>query len=146
MIAAFFVLEFTMAIQQSQLYAAIGRLLNNTDHDNQTNDITALFAPPVNVQTGITYTIALSDQSCIVTLNNASAITVTVPNTLPVGFQCVLIQLGAGQVSVAAASGAGLANAHNSFKLYGQYSVGSLLTLTNSGGSSAFVIFAGDTA
>jgi hypothetical protein len=56
-----------------------------------------------NNQTGTTYTLALTDNGKIVTLNNASAITLTVPTNssvgFPVGSQIFLTQLGAGQVT-----------------------------------------------
>ena len=56
----------------------------------------------VNPQTGTTYSLQASDLRNIVTLNNASPITVTVPTGLGAGFECVLIQLGAGGVSLTA--------------------------------------------
>lgn len=57
------------------------------------------FAANMNTQTGTTYTLLASDNGKIITLNNASAITVTVPS-LFAGFNCMLIQLGAGQVTL----------------------------------------------
>jgi len=59
----------------------------------------------INAQTGTAYTLALSDAGALVTLENASAITLTVPDQasvdFPVGTQILLAQLGAGQVTVA---------------------------------------------
>jgi hypothetical protein len=55
-----------------------------------------------NAQTGTTYSLVLTDQDKLVTLNNASAITVTVPNGIfSAGQQINLQQIGAGQVSIA---------------------------------------------
>jgi len=55
-----------------------------------------------NAQTGTTYTLVLTDQDKLVTLSNASAITVTVPNGIYSAGQIVnLQQLGAGQVTIA---------------------------------------------
>lgn len=58
----------------------------------------------VNPQTD-TYTIVGSDNGKVVTINKATAVTVTLPeaNTeaLPGGFHCTVIQLGAGQVTLA---------------------------------------------
>ena len=63
----------------------------------------------LNAQTGTTYTLALTDNGRLVTLSNASAITVTVPLNLSVAFATGAIvnlqQIGAGQVTVAGASG-----------------------------------------
>jgi hypothetical protein len=66
-------------------------------------------APVINPQTGTAYTAALSDGGRTVTLNNASAVTVTIPTNataaFPIGIRIDLINLGAGQVTVAGASG-----------------------------------------
>lgn len=71
--------------------------------------------PPVNPQSGTAYTLALTDAPAssanagIVTMSNANANTVTVPANstvaFPVGTQIQVSQLGAGQTSIAAASG-----------------------------------------
>jgi hypothetical protein len=55
-----------------------------------------------NAQTGTTYSLVLADQDKLVTLSNASAITVTVPNGIfSTGQSINLQQIGAGQVTVA---------------------------------------------
>lgn len=63
----------------------------------------------LNAQTGTTYTLVLTDNGRLVTLNNAAAITVTVPLNSSVAFATGAIvnlqQIGAGQVTVAGASG-----------------------------------------
>lgn len=62
------------------------------------------FALEINAQTGTTYELALSDAGLLVTLDNGSAITVTVPEDgttdFPVGTQILLAQLDDGQVTV----------------------------------------------
>jgi hypothetical protein len=63
-----------------------------------------------NAQTGTTYTVATTDVNKLVTLSNASAITLTVPyvfgGVFATGNQINIQQIGAGQVTFAAASGA----------------------------------------
>lgn len=63
----------------------------------------------LNAQTGTTYTLALTDNGRLVTLSNASAITVTVPTNASVAFSTGAIvnlqQIGAGQVTVAGDTG-----------------------------------------
>jgi len=63
----------------------------------------------LNAQTGTTYTLVLTDNGRLVTLSNAAAITVTVPLNSSVAFATGAIvnlqQIGAGQVTVAGASG-----------------------------------------
>jgi hypothetical protein len=89
-----------------------------------------------NPQTGTTYTFALTDaNNTIVELNNASAITATVPLNssvaFPTGSQIQLLQTGAGQVSVAVASGVTLnvspTAGTNAGKLRAQWSFATLI-------------------
>ncbi len=58
----------------------------------------------LNDQTGTTYTLVAGDNGKVVTLSNASAITVTLPASLAVGYSVTLIQKGAGQVTISPAS------------------------------------------
>lgn len=83
-------------------------------------------AQSINAQTGTTYTLVSTDAGKLVTLSNASAITLTVPRdsaaTIPVGSYVELVQLGAGQVTVAAGSGATLRVGGLTAKARAQYS------------------------
>lgn len=59
-----------------------------------------------DAQTGTTYTLAANDLNQLVTCNNASAITVTVPpSVFTAGDQIHVQQIGAGQVSFAQGAG-----------------------------------------
>jgi hypothetical protein len=59
----------------------------------------------LNAQTGTTYTAVAADSGKLVTLSNASAITVTLPpSTYSIGEQINFVQLGAGQVTFAQGS------------------------------------------
>jgi len=56
----------------------------------------------LNAQTGTTYTLVSGDVNKLVTLNNSSAITVTIPNgVFSTGNQINIQQIGAGQVTIA---------------------------------------------
>jgi len=60
----------------------------------------------INAQTGTTYTLVAGDLNDLVTLNNASAITLTVPPSIFSANDIVNIaQLGAGQVTLAQGAG-----------------------------------------
>lgn len=63
----------------------------------------------LNAQTNTTYTLVIGDKNKLVTLNNASPITLTVPLNssvqFPTGAQINIQQIGAGQVTVAGAGG-----------------------------------------
>ena len=82
-------------------------------------------AQTVNAQTGTSYTLVAGDVSKLVTLSNAAAITLTVPQdsdaTIPVGSYVDLVQLGAGQVTVQAGSGATLRVSGLTAKARAQY-------------------------
>ena len=103
------------------------------------------FTGVLNAQTGTTYTLDATDNGKIVTLSNASGITLTIPNSLIVGFNCLIVQLGAGQVTVAAGSGATLRNRSSHTKIAGQYGLGTIAVLANAG-SAAIAYLGGDTA
>lgn len=86
----------------------------------------------LNAQTGTTYTLLLVDDSKVVTLSNASAITLTIPTNasvaFPIGSQVNIVQLGAGQVTVAGA-GVTIRSQGSRLKLNGQYAAASLLKI-----------------
>ena len=84
-----------------------------------------------NAQTGTTYTLVLTDAGKLVTLNNASAIALTVPTNASVAFavgdQINLLQLGAGQVTVAGDAGVTVSSEGAKLKLKAQYAIGTLV-------------------
>lgn len=98
------------------------------------------FDATINDQTGTAYTLLASDAGKVVVLNNASAITVTVPSGLGAGFNCSFVQKGAGQVTFSASSTT-INNRQSHTKINAQYGVASLLAYA----ADTFVL-AGDTA
>lgn len=81
----------------------------------------------INAQTGTTYTLVSGDLNKLVTLNNASAITLTVPNgVFSTGQQINLQQIGAGQVTVAS-DGTTTITSTPGLKLRDQYSAATLI-------------------
>ena len=87
---------------------------------------------PINAQTGTTYTLILADSTKLVTLDNAVAITVTVPANssvaYPTGTQINLLQKGVGQVTVAGAVGVTV-NATPGLKIRSQWGAGTLIKI-----------------
>jgi hypothetical protein len=79
----------------------------------------------LNAQTGTTYTPVVGDENLMVTLSNAAAITVTLPQNstaaFPVGAEVDFLWLGVGQPTFAAGSGATV-NATPGLKLRARYS------------------------
>ena len=98
------------------------------------------FDASINDQTGTTYTLVAGDNGKVVVLNNASAVTVTVPSGLGAGFNCSFVQKGAGQVSFSA-SGTTINNRQSHTKINAQYGVASIVAYA----TDTFVL-AGDTA
>ena len=86
----------------------------------------------INSQTGTSYTLAAADNGKIVTLDNSSAITVTVPANssvaMPTGAMVNIMQKGAGEVSVTGATGVTV-NSGNGYKSRAQYSVATVVKL-----------------
>jgi hypothetical protein len=78
--------------------------------DGSTQVTAAVYDPnlTINTQTGTTYTVLAGDAQKLITLSNASSITLTIASNatqaLPVGTQVTISQFGAGQVTVVGAS------------------------------------------
>ena len=96
-------------------------------------------SPSINVQTA-SYTLTPSDNGKIIEINSASAVNLTVPTGLPVGFQCSVTQLGAGQITFVAGAGMVVRNAYNYAKTAAQYSKAGLEITSN----TAVAVLSGD--
>jgi hypothetical protein len=100
----------------------------------------------VSTQTGASYTLAATDCGTTILFTSASAVTLTTLNSLPVGCSIAIEQSAAGQVTIAAGSGATQHSSHNYTKTVGQYAILGLFVDTNVGGADANVIITGDGA
>lgn len=113
--------DFTVIVDKSDTTMAA----SGTDKKISVAD---LATQTINAQTGTTYTIVLTDVTKLVTLSNASAITLTLPQdsdvAVPIGARIDFAQIGAGQVTVAAGSGATV-NSTPGLKFRAQYSMAS---------------------
>lgn len=110
------------AVTQAKL---ADRVVGSAEMDNLT----------LNAQTGTTYTLVLTDAHKLVTLSNASSITMTVPPNSSVAFetgdQVNLLQLGAGQVTIAAGSGVTIRSEGSKLKMKGQYATATLVKIAS---------------
>jgi hypothetical protein len=78
-------------------------------------------------EAGTSRTLAAGDNGKIIHCTSGSAVTITCATGLPVGFNCTIIQGGAGKVTVAA--GAATLNSYSGlFSTMGQYAVISLIS------------------
>jgi hypothetical protein len=111
----------------SQLPATI---VYNNQANNFNGNTIENYSAKYNDQTGTAYTLLASDNGKVVTFNNASAITLTVPSGLPVGFNCLVLQKGAGQVTFTT-SATTINNRQSLTKTAGQYAVASLISIAS---------------
>lgn len=135
-------LDTSTATANSVLVAGATTAASPMTVDSSTGAV-AGFATTLNNQTGTTYTLLSTDAGKTVTLNNAGAITVTLPNSFPAQFTCECIQLGAGQVTFTT-SGGSIQNRSTQTKIAGQYGAVRLTVVSNAG-SAAIYNLAGDT-
>ena len=116
----------------SEAYAD-GQVLTAANVNSITQGVNDIAFGVFNAQTGTTYTLALTDVAKVVSLTNASAITLTVPTNasvaFPTGTQILLYQGGAGNVTISPASGVTIRSDGAKLKLNAQYAVGGLLKL-----------------
>lgn len=68
-------------------------------------------------------TLSDTDNGKVIFMTNASAISVTIPSTLSDGFNCTLVQGGAGKITVTAGTGVNLYNYNSYTTTAGQYAV-----------------------
>jgi hypothetical protein len=102
----------------------------------------------VTTQSGTTYTLAATDCGTQIDFTNAGAVTVTIPQTLPVGCNVAVLQAGATKVSVngSAVTAATLHSAHSYTGTSGQWAIIGVNIEANAGGSAAIAILTGDGA
>ena len=77
------------------------------------------------VSTAINYSLTAADNGKVIQSTSASAITITIPTGLPTGFNCTVVQMGAGQITFAGT----YLNRGTFTKSASQYSVVSILHL-----------------
>jgi len=70
-----------------------------------TSAINANLSVGINSQTGTNYILTAGDNGKVVTMSNTNPITLTVPSSLTTGFNCKIIQYGAGLVTVGGSTG-----------------------------------------
>jgi hypothetical protein len=96
------------------------------------------YSASLQTLSGTSKTLAAADNGTIIVCSSSSAVTITVPVSLPSGFNCMIIQSGSGQVSLSASSTT--LNNRNGSATAGQHAIMTLVHL----GSNLFVV-SGDT-
>jgi hypothetical protein len=90
------------------------------------------------------YTATAADNRRIIIFNAASNVTLTLPNSLTEGWECGILQMGAGQVIVSVTGGTLLSRSGHT-RTAGQYARASVFVESNAG-TAPVVILTGDTA
>lgn len=91
----------------------------------------------INTQSGTSYTLVASDSGKIVKFTNANAVTCSLPASMAVGFNALIEQFGAGQVSINVVTNATRRSYGSKFKLAGQYATASVFCEVNGDGAHA---------
>jgi len=107
----------------SGAFTSLSATGNLTGGNSSTSNISG-FAANIT-STSANYSITSADNGKVIQSTSASAITITIPTGLPTGFNCTVVQMGAGQVTF---SGTYL-NRTGFTKTASQYSVVSILHL-----------------
>jgi hypothetical protein len=103
------------------------KTLTSTLTGNATGASTiAGFSAVMNAKTAA-YTLVPADNGKIITINSASDVAVTVTGSLFAGFSCMILQLGAGKVTLTA-SGATISNRSSFTKTAGIYAIATLIS------------------
>jgi len=92
-----------------------------TGGNSDTSSISGFSANITSVSTN--YPLTAADNGKIIQSTSAAAITITIPNGLPVGFNCTVVQMGAGQITFAGP----YLNRGNFTKTASQYAIVSIL-------------------
>lgn len=102
------------------------------DNTNQILSVTgyALTSDSIVTSSATALSLASSHNGKVLTLTSTQAVTLTCPTGLGAGFSCVAIQMGAGQVNVAAGGGATLNSFSALTHLAGQYAAGTIIAPT----------------
>lgn len=104
--------------------AGVAATLSKVDHQHPNQQAN------INLQTGTTYTVVASDNGATIELSNASAIAVTIP-ALGAEFNCLFVQVGAGQATFSGSGGVTPRNASSLTKTRAQWSQVSMYIRAN---------------
>jgi hypothetical protein len=114
------------------------RIDTNGNLSGSTSNTLSGFGAQINSISN-SYQLAATDNSEVVQSNATSAITVTIPAGLPTGFNCMVLQYGAGQITFSPAAGVTIINRNSYNKTIGQYALATVLHI-----GSNIVIISGE--
>lgn len=100
--------------------------------------------PAIPASAVASYTLQASDNGKIRRLSDAASVLLTIPNNLPVGWSCGIVQGAAGRITVQAQTGGAVDSVDGYLKSRKQKSFFTVLITDNVGGSAAQAILIGD--
>ncbi len=108
--------------------AILSNITTSSISGNGTTTTLTNFGAEINTQSGTTYTLAATDNGKIISFTSNSAVTITVP-ALTIGFNCLIVQRGTGQVTLVNGSGGTVNNRYNFNKTAGRHAIMSLVSV-----------------
>jgi hypothetical protein len=129
-VLSFVDLSSAQTIAGDKKFTGATLLSNSLTGGNSNNSSISGFTASINNQTLTSYTIQISDNGKILTFNSSSVITVVVPQSLPIGFNCMIAQAGTAQISISSSTGVNIFNRYGFKKTSGQYSMATLISLS----------------
>ncbi len=75
-----------------------------------------------------TYTLQQSDNGKVINCANTGAVTITIPSGLTAGFNCMIVQMAAGTVTISAGTSVTIYNRSNYSKTGGQYAIATIVS------------------
>lgn len=113
-----------------------------TGAQNFGGNVISNFLASVTTQTA-SYTLVAADCGSVIRMDSTSAMTLTLPGNLAIGFNVTIIQSNTGQVTLATSGSATLVSYDSYTKTAGQYAEVSLVISTNAGGTAAKYVLGG---
>ncbi len=101
---------------------------------SNTNTLSGFGTQITTISTSVS--LAATDNAEVIQSNASSAITITIPAGLPTGFNCMVLQYGAGQITFSGASGVTIINRNGYNKSIGQYA---LVTILHIGSNNVII-------
>jgi hypothetical protein len=118
----------TQSIAGAKTFSGNTTISGSLTGGNTASSTISGFAANLDSKSG-NYTLAATDNGKVIQFTAAA--TVTLPSTLPAGFNCMIVQTGTGQVTFAG-SGVSINNRNAFTKTAGQYSIVTVLYLSSS--------------
>lgn len=133
----------TIAALKTDMPIGVINAVDVQDIHNLIDTVEARTNKAVLFKTG-NYEVVAADDLAKIEFDAAAAVTLTIPNTIPAGWECVVIQKGAGAVTVSVAGSPPLSRASHT-KTAGQYAIAYVIVTANPG-TAPVVYLGGDTA